>query len=368
MLQLDSSFSGKALVALTGLVLLAHLLVLGATATTLKLNVGLHPIAPTRAFSTRSVEFFPAQPASTQSPTTAARAAARKNPTAAPAAVETQGLVPTDTSSRPDESALLPTTLPATDGSVPEKSGLDPNQPGHVEQAPKDDQLALAPAHPPRNPAPVLNAERFPRSVRLNYEVATNKFPYRLSAELVWQLSGQNYQARLAVGAFGQTRVQTSRGQTNAQGLVPIRFSDKYRSEVAAHFNYQSGKVTFSANTPDVSLLSGAQDRLSIMIELATMFASTPGQYPPATTIAIQTIGPRDADTWLFTVGEKETLSLPGGELATVKLLRNARQEFDQKVELWLAPALDYLPARVRITESNGDYIDQKWLSSEPAT
>ena len=126
--------------------------------------------------------------------------------------------------------------------------------------------------------------------------------------------------------------------------------------------------MTFSANTPDVSLLSGAQDRLSIMIELATMFASTPGQYPPATTIAIQTIGPRDADTWVFTVGEQETLSLPGGELATVKLLRNARQEFDQKVELWLAPALDYLPARVRITESNGDYIDQKWLSSEPAT
>jgi hypothetical protein len=45
--------------------------------------------------------------------------------------------------------------------------------------------------------------------------------------------------------------------------------------------------------------------------------------------------------------------------------VRNPRREFDQRVELWLAPALGYLPARIRITEANGDYIDQKWLSSE---
>jgi len=26
------------------------------------------------------------------------------------------------------------------------------------------------------------------------------------------------------------------------------------------------------------------------------------------------------------------------------------------------------LPARIRITEANGDYIDQKWAASEPAS
>jgi hypothetical protein len=148
--------------------------------------------------------------------------------------------------------------------------------------------------------------------------------------------------------------------------LAPIRFSDKYRSEVAAHFNREVGKVTFSANTPDVLLMVGAQDRLSILIQLAAMISGAPGHYPANTVIATQTVGPRDAAIWLFTVGSEETLTLPGGVQATLKLVRNPRQEFDQKVELWLAPALGYLPARIRIAEQNGDFVDQKWLATEP--
>jgi hypothetical protein len=186
-----------------------------------------------------------------------------------------------------------------------------------------------------------------------------------LNGELLWQHDDASYNARLVFNAFGQARVQTSRGQITSQGLAPIRFSDKYRSEVAAHFNREQGKVTFSANTPDVPLLAGAQDRLSILVQLAALVGSAPNRYPPATTITIQTIGPRAADIWLFTVGETETLNLPGGEQATLKLVRNPREEFDQKVELWLAPALGYLPARVRITEPNGDFVDQKWLSTQ---
>jgi hypothetical protein len=112
-------------------------------------------------------------------------------------------------------------------------------------------------------------------------------------------------------------------------------------------------------------LLAGAQDRLSVVLQLAAMVAGDPERFPSASTITLQIIGPRDADIWLFTVEEDETLSLPGGQQATRKLVRNPRREFDQKVELWLAPALGYLPARIRITEANGDYIDQKWLSSE---
>jgi len=56
---------------------------------------------------------------------------------------------------------------------------------------------------------------------------------------------------------------------------------------------------------------------------------------------------------------------LPGGQQLARKLVRNPRQEYDQKVELWLAPALGYLPVRMRITDSNGDFADQKWLASE---
>ena len=81
-------------------------------------------------------------------------------------------------------------------------------------------------------------------------------------------------------------------------------------------------------------------------------------RYGPGTTLTIQTIGPRDADLWLFTFEATETLELPGGTLQGIKLVRNPRQAYDQKVEVWLAPQLGYLPARIRITAVSYTHLD----------
>ena len=203
---------------------------------------------------------------------------------------------------------------------------------------------AMQVARPPREATTPTQALRVPGSARIKYEVKGNKFPYSLNAELLWQQDGANYEARLAFSAgFLTVLSQTSRGQITEQGLAPLRFSDKKRTEVAAHFVREQGKISFSANTPDAPLLAGAQDRLSILLQLGAILAGDPGAYPQATTLTLQVVGPRDADTWLFTVDAEETLALPGGEQLALKLLRNPREAFDQKVELWLAPARGYL-------------------------
>ncbi len=212
-----------------------------------------------------------------------------------------------------------------------------------------------------------VSAEALPGSIKLLYKVKSNKFPYHLNAELLWTRQEDHYAANFRVGVLGQYRVQTSRGAVNAAGLLPERFSDKYRSEVAAHFNWPQGKVTFSANTPDVLLQAGAQDRLSVLIQLAAMLASAPAQRAPGTTITLQTIGPRDADAWLFTVGEVENLEMPSEPVSTVraiKMTRKPRQMYDQTMELWMAPTLNYLPARIRLTEANDDFVDQMWFAT----
>jgi acyl-CoA hydrolase len=59
-------------------------------------------------------------------------------------------------------------------------------------------------------------------------------------------------------------------------------------------------------------------------------------------------------------VGDEETLTLPFGILSTIKLSRQPRREFDQKVEIWYAPSLGYLPVRSKITQHNGDFVDQQ--------
>ena len=353
----NAVFSFKTLVTLTLAVLLAHLAILR---TPLMRPVLQQDEAP-RAFSTRTIELI--APRLTPAPQARVRRAAlpHRSQPAPPSVARSEASQIAEVGPGSMDAVAPPSAMievQETASQRPEETNVQD------EVSSKDDQLARAP-RPLREYVAQADAERLPNSVRITYQVQSNKFPYSLNGELLWQHDDASYNARLVFNAFGQARVQTSRGQITPQGLAPIRFSDKYRSEVAAHFNREQGKVTFSANTPDVPLLAGAQDRLSILVQLAALVGSAPNRYPPATTITIQTIGPRAADTWLFTVGETETLNLPGGEQATLKLVRNPREEFDQKVELWLAPALGYLPARVRITEPNGDYVDQKWLSTQ---
>ena len=207
-----------------------------------------------------------------------------------------------------------------------------------------------------------------PGSTRLKYEVSglVKGFGYRVSGELLWLHDGKTYDARLEISHFLLgSRVQTSKGAITAQGLEPLRFGDKVRSEVAAHFQRAKGVVSFSANTPDAPLLPLAQDQLSIFMQLAAMWGGNAARFAPGLQLPFQAVGPRSAESWVFVVGSPERLKVEGRELAAVKLLRERTAQYDVRVELWLAPALDYLPARIRLTQSNGDEVDMLWRSTE---
>jgi hypothetical protein len=351
MKRVDTVVSYGMLTPLALAVLLLHWLLLQSMVS----SVGLTPASPGRTFSTRTIEMTPLAKAPLPRPVRKAFKAPAAEPLPAKqtdAVLELPPAVP-----QPLEAPVSGDQLAQS----PDYSGEAVSPEPALAVA---DAQVMAPRHLRED---VASASRYniPAALNLRYEVSSNKFPFSLNAELGWEQDGASYDAKLSFGAFGLRRVQTSRGQITSDGLAPLRFSDKYRSEVAAHFVREKGKVTFSANTPDAPLLAGAQDRLSVVLQLAAMIAGDPERFPRASTITLQIIGPRDADIWLFTVEEDETLNLPGGPQATRKLVRNPRREFDQRVELWLAPALGYLPARIRITEANGDYIDQKWLSSD---
>lgn len=207
-----------------------------------------------------------------------------------------------------------------------------------------------------------------PGSTRLKYDLhgLSRQMQYEARGELLWRHDGQVYEARLEVSAlFIGSRSQTSRGRITAQGLTPERFGDQGRREQAAHFDWAQNQVIFSANTPPVPLSPGAQDRLSIMLQMAARVAGQPSAYPPGTQVPVQTISARESETWVIEVEAHETLKLPGGELETLRLVRQPRRPFDQRIEVWLAPALGHLPARIRITNANGDFVDQQWRATE---
>lgn len=219
---------------------------------------------------------------------------------------------------------------------------------------------SLSPTGPPTSE---VSAVTLPGSARLQYSVVglAKSLNYQASAELLWKASGDRYEAVLKVSAFlVGSRSLSSVGQITATGLAPTRFSDKARQELAAHFEPTKGKIVFSANTPDAPWVEGAQDRVSVFLQLAGILAAKPQDYPAGASISLYTVGPREADTWTFMVEQTENLDLMGAPMATLKLTRKPRREFDQKVEVWLAPSLGYLPVRTRITQPSGDFVDQR--------
>ena len=94
---------------------------------------------------------------------------------------------------------------------------------------------------------------KLPDSARLAYKVTGNAkgLTYHASAELNWRNALNHYDASMTISAlFNGSRTMSSSGQIGGEGLAPTRFADKYKSEVAAHFEPDKGQVSFSANTP----------------------------------------------------------------------------------------------------------------------
>ena len=371
----------RPLAALTALVAAAHVLVLQASPDSFGLKL-TPDTAGKKTFSTRRIQTPPEAVAVAARPeraSAAPRAVKKPAPTRniesnqplaqdnrlSPAidSVANQGMPATADSTTPSTPSETSVTIaaPAGDpGTVP-LATASPLSTSTTDAAPKVDLSKPT----------LVTAVNLPGSTRLQYKMTgTSKgLTYYANAELNWRNSGSEYEAAMKVSAlFVGSRSMSSVGRITPSGLAPTRFSDRTRSELAVHFDADRGKITFSANTPDAPWMDGAQDRVSVFMQLAGILAAAPAsasttnsasRLPVGSSITVYTVGPREADTWTFVVEAEERLQLPYGGLETFKLSRKPRREYDQRVEIWYAPSLGYLPVRSRITQQNGDFIDQ---------
>ena len=365
----DALLPWRPLAVLAALVIAVHMLLLQASP--LQLGTRLDPREnDVRAFATRSIEAPPAQALSEPAPAAQPRPV-RKRSVAVSSVIpkfgQNKAAVPMDNEQPAIDS--IASLVPEVPGSVTTTAAATPTiaEPAAVESAragANAPSTAAADLALPGGPATTaVTAVTLPPSVLLQYKmVGTSKgLNYQANAELFWRNGGSQYDASMKVSAlFIGSRSMTSSGQITPTGLAPTRFADKFRSELAAHFLPEQRKIIFSANTPDAPWLEGAQDRVSVFLQLAGMFAAKPADFPPGSEVTIYTIGPREADNWTFVVETGEKLVIQDAEMATLKVIRKPRREYDQKVEIWLAPSLGYLPVRTRITQQHGDFIDQQ--------
>jgi hypothetical protein len=152
-------------------------------------------------------------------------------------------------------------------------------------------------------------------------------------------------------------------GQLSENGLAPTRYSDSWRGERAAHFETDTQKISFSGNLPSAPLLPGAQDQVSLFIQMAATVSAQ--SFAPGAELNVQTATARDAVNWTLTYKADEFIEVNGERLETQRWVCLPRGKFDSQIEMWLAKAKGGLPARIKITQVSGNFIDMEMRSSE---
>jgi hypothetical protein len=206
----------------------------------------------------------------------------------------------------------------------------------------------------------------FPGNVTLSFEgvFARQGVQRKGVGQLQWKSDGTAYDMSLQASYFGITLLsQSSVGSLSDRGLEPLRFGDRrgVRSEQATHFRREKGQIEFSNNKPSTALLPGAQDRLSVIMQLAALLMGDIERHLMAKRITLQVAGIDDAQVWEFVIEGTEPVALPTGQVQALRLQRKPRDEFDQRLEIWLAAELGYLPVRIKqtsVTSPERDFTD----------
>jgi len=209
----------------------------------------------------------------------------------------------------------------------------------------------------------------WPASTRLSY-VLTGNYQGEIhgTAQVEWVRQGNRYQVHMDVTVGLSflpllSRKMTSDGQLTPEGLFPHSYDED--SKVAGRDRRRS-TIRFE---PDAIVMPdgrrrqrwpGVQDAASQFVQMTYLFTLRPQLLAPGNTIEIPLALPRNVDWWLYDVLGTETLYTPFGAVDAVHLKprRAARKGGDLTIEMWFAPSLAYLPARIRIHQDADTFID----------
>lgn len=278
-----------------------------------------------------------------------------------------------DTGMQATASAALPAP-PDSPKELPAESELQTSEatsiapPSPMLEAPAETTAPKATQAPPTQMAKLGS---FPDNTQINYRLTGQErgLTYHATGSLKWQVEAgtevtRSYEAELRVKAFlVGSRVWRSVGQLKEGGLAPTRYSDSWRGERAAHFEADAQKISFSGNLPSAPLLPGAQDQVSLFIQMAAAVSAQ--NFNTGAELMVQTATARDAVNWTLTYKANEFIDVNGTRLETQRWVCLPRGKFDSQIEMWLAKSLGGLPARIKISQVSGNFIDMEMRSAE---
>ncbi|MDQ9169055.1 DUF3108 domain-containing protein [Oxalobacteraceae bacterium R-40] len=213
--------------------------------------------------------------------------------------------------------------------------------------------------------APAKYKTNAPPSADLHYSIhAVQKgIAIKGNGLVQWRNTKGSYLATAEIRAMllGKILEEKSEGKFDAYGLAPLSFSEKRmrKSPVTVTFNRDVKRIQFSATDQPQPINGGEQDRHSITWQLASVARGMSAKFKSGSQWTFLVAGRKDVQAWTFKVAQQEKTKTPMGEINTMRIVRLAQDPKDQKIEIWLAPSLGWYPVKMRIAESDGDYVEQ---------
>lgn len=275
-----------------------------------------------------------------------------------------------------DVAALTPAP-PSASGAQPETA---PDTPADAPAGPAVTGPALAPpasAPADTTPAPppvpaVEGARRYnvnlPPPADFDMQVArvdSDGTRWSGVAAMTWRNDGSHYKVTLEAGlSMLVTRINllvlTSEGEIDDAGIAPMMATEKRkgRSLTATHFRRGEKRITFSSSEASYPLMPGTQDKASLPFQLAGIGRADVNQL--AGDIDIWVGEDKEANVFRFRLVGEEELETKMGRLVTWHLSRPPKPgTYSSKLDIWLAPGLNWYPVQIRNTEASGALTTQ---------
>jgi hypothetical protein len=205
-----------------------------------------------------------------------------------------------------------------------------------------------------------------PPSADLNYVIEAQQSGLTLKGNglVEWKAAQQQYSVHNATSAqlFGKILDARSEGKIDSLGLAPTQFVQKRlrKDATTTTFNGDSKTITFNQSGQTYPIVGGEQDRVSIVWQLLSVARAAPKKFVAGSQWQFFVAGEHDAEPWTFKVMKTETIVTPKGHFNAVHVFRAPPPDSQgQKLDIWLAPSLEWYPVKLRFTDADGDYIEQ---------
>ena len=292
-----------------------------------------------------------AQPATTPRRKRAAMAAVRPPAFAKPAAAASAAASATPAeaaASAPQAVASATAPAPAAAASAAASAASAP-------------AVTASAALPPASaPAIVIAADTWPADTRLSYRL-TGWYDGELtgSARVQWLRQGDRYETRvdLDLGIFGMQFL--SQGDVTADALAPRAYEE---SRPGRTRTVQFGAENITLNDGRKVLKPpGVQDTASHFVELSHRFSTGREKLVVGGHTSVWLARPGGVDLWNYDIVSIDKLATPRfGTIDAYHLKPRPIQDArgDIYSEIWIAPTLQYLPVRIRITQGTQRFVD----------